>query len=247
MAVLPCGPLVDGGSTGAASLTLASVTIVNGQPLCVCIVIRDSSQTVNSVLYGAVALTQKKSISSGADCKAEIWNLDAPAIGTDDVVITLSGSTAIRASSYEIWGSTGYHSGATNSGSGTAASVAYSHTDGKAMIDCLAVGNAAPTSLTADVSQEEKDNSVSGQIAIGVSDKHAGTGWSDNMAWTLGASQSWALAVVEYDLLPIYASGTGAMGFSGHTTSGNPALTPGFAVGVEVNGIDSASIDVEVP
>lgn len=244
MSALPAERSVGHG-TGVASLTVAT-TIVNGEPLVVCLAIRDSSRTVSSVFFGAEALTQRKTVSSGADCKSEIWDLTAPAVGTDNIVVTLDGVTDICMVSFEIIGSTGYHGGATNSGSGTAATVVYAHTDGKAMVDSLAVGNAAPTDITNDASQELLVMDISNQIRLGSSDKHGGTGWSDNMAWTLAAGQSWALAVVEYDVTPIQATASGSMAFSG-SAAGAPTVT---VLGDSIDGVifeDSKSLNVEFP
>ncbi|HEX9638719.1 MAG TPA: C25 family cysteine peptidase, partial [Acidobacteriota bacterium] len=80
--------------TGTASSLTFSLTVGssgNGRLLIVGVSIRNSgSQTVSSVTYNGVNLTQVGARSNSAHARIEIWRLVAPATGANNVVVTMS-------------------------------------------------------------------------------------------------------------------------------------------------------------
>jgi uncharacterized repeat protein (TIGR01451 family) len=83
------------GTGTAASLTWSHAVGASGtnRILIVGVSIRNnSSQTVSSVSYGGAGLTLIGQTTNGTNARVEIWRLIAPATGTNNVVVTLSGA-----------------------------------------------------------------------------------------------------------------------------------------------------------
>lgn len=91
----------NGGVTSAASINATSLawthTVNSGinRALFVEIAIDNLGSNVSGVTYGGVALTQVG--RQGGNHAVEIWALVSPTVGTANVVVTLSGNTAVAA------------------------------------------------------------------------------------------------------------------------------------------------------
>ncbi|NOU43388.1 MAG: DUF4347 domain-containing protein, partial [Methyloglobulus sp.] len=96
LAVTSNGSVTSAASINASSLTWAH-TVNSGvnRALFVEIAIDNLGSNVNSVTYGGVALTQVG--RQGGNHAVEIWVLANPAVGTANIVVTLSGNTALAA------------------------------------------------------------------------------------------------------------------------------------------------------
>ncbi len=96
LAVTSNGTVTSTANTNATSLTWAH-TVNSGvnRALFVEIAIDNLGANVNSVTYGGVALTQVG--RQGGNHAVEIWRLVNPTVGTANVVVSLSGNTAVAA------------------------------------------------------------------------------------------------------------------------------------------------------
>lgn len=82
----------------ATSLTWAHTTNTNSNRLLVVgVTISDNTKTITGVTYGGVALTGLAGQDCSATCRVEFWYLVGPAVGTANVVVTLSGAAEINA------------------------------------------------------------------------------------------------------------------------------------------------------
>ncbi|HEX9636205.1 MAG TPA: hypothetical protein VGB99_01630, partial [Acidobacteriota bacterium] len=241
----------DTGTATAASLTFSHTVGATGvdRLLIVGVSIRNSgSQTVSSVTYGGVGLTQVGAISNSNKARVEIWRLVAPATGANDVEVTMSAAArfvAGAASFTDVDQSAPLGAFSSNTGSSTTPTVDLSGLlEGEVVIDTianenLATGNPLPI---AGAGQTERWNDRTTSSSAGENTPGAGStepapaaGGSINMSWTLEASRNWAIgAVVLKPTNP--ANGISVNGVSS-TTGDTASLTFSHTVGSSTNRI----------
>ena len=154
--------------------------------------------------YGAspaVALTRQGFLGNGNNNRVEIWSLLAPASGTANVVVTLSGSTAAVAGSISFNGvdqTTPLGAFASASGNSTIPSVFVSTPNAATVVDTLAA-NGDAVSAAAAAGQASQWNVTTGAATtnvIGAGSTKATTGASLTMSWTLAAAKTWTLGAI---------------------------------------------------
>jgi len=162
---------------------------------------RDGTRTVSTVTYGGVALT-RIGLQNGAGTanRVELWRLIAPATGTANIIVTLSGSTETVAGAVSYTGvdqTTPFGTFASASGTSTAPSVAVTSASGEVVMDVVAA-NGDSDGATVGTGQTQRWNDFTG---TGGGDIH-GAGSTEpgaasvTMAWTLVASKAWAIGAV---------------------------------------------------
>ncbi len=162
VAVLPVGggglpvPAAAASISGEGTVfTIPNLVSVNpNRFITVAIEIRNnSSQTVSSVTYGGVSLSQASAVSNGTNVRVEFFSLIAPALGFNDVVVTLSAS-AVATVGAITWAdtnqSTALGTPSTNTGNTNTPTVAPASTTSQMVTDAAAILN-QPTGDTWDV------------------------------------------------------------------------------------------------
>ena len=138
---LTMGNSTSAGTPGASSLTW-SHTIVNGanRLLIVSVAVR-TDIAVSSVTYGGSALTQIGfDVDATGKVRSEMWYLKAPAVGTDDVIVSLASSANFVAGAtdfFEVDQTTPFGSVTTGNGSGEP-SLTVASAAGEWVIDAVA-------------------------------------------------------------------------------------------------------------
>ena len=144
-------PVSSGSATGTTTASTSLTVPAGGNRLLAVGVSTTDAVTVASVTYGAQALAREQTV--GADgAKSEIWTLTAPAVGTADVTVTLSGAAPV------IVGATAFTgvdqtlpimpgaTGASNTSANSASLVLSGTTAADGMFGTISVANAANTS-----------------------------------------------------------------------------------------------------
>lgn len=88
----------DASSSGQAdtgtSLTVSHTIASQSNRYLLASVAMRSGQTVSSVAYNSVALTQRRREDTGVGAATEVWDLVAPSVGTANIVFTFSADTS---------------------------------------------------------------------------------------------------------------------------------------------------------
>ncbi|MCI0635577.1 MAG: hypothetical protein L0206_16930 [Actinobacteria bacterium] len=184
---------------------VSSVTFAvdaTGADIIVVGVARRANQTVNSVTYNGVGLTQiANTVKSNINCASEIWYLVAPASGSNNVVTTLAGSDRLFSGAICLSGvdqSSPVDISGGSTGTGTAISTSLTTT----AEDCWGVDQAASSSeigisMAAEASQTKRNNSATITF-LGAADSTEGPDavGSNTMSWTFVSNDTWAHSVV---------------------------------------------------
>ncbi len=189
----------------ASSLIWAHEVAANpNRMLIVGVSIRNASNTVTGITYGAQSLMFLGAQNNHDDSvRMEMWYVIAPASGTSDITVTLSGSAKVVSGAASFSGvhqtvpfGTFASIGSTGSGSITP-SVSVTSAFGEVIIDTLATQGDAD-SLSEDAGQVSRWNraqGTSGGDIRGGGSIEAGAG-SVTMSWTLGSATKWAIGAV---------------------------------------------------
>ena len=117
----------------------------------------EGAQSVTSVTYGGIALTQIGGITENAGkVRVELWYLKAPAAGTADVVVNIAGATSMSAGATTFIGvdqTTPYSAASFAEGGGGAVDLTIASAPGELVVDGV-VGQAV-TSFSAGGGQTE--------------------------------------------------------------------------------------------
>jgi hypothetical protein len=145
--------------------------------------------TINSVTYNAIALT-RLSANVKATIAVEMWYLIAPPSGAHNVVISLSGATAVTGGSQSfnnVDPSSPFGTTVSNSGNGTTASVVVSSAVNQMVVDAVITAFNAVTvgaGQTQNYNQATTNNKGAGSMEAGAA--------SVTMSWTF-TNDTWAL------------------------------------------------------
>ncbi len=121
MALTVNSGLATSDQTAAASSLTVSTTIPAGTTLLIAMISVGTlnSRTVSGITYNGVAMTKQATVSSSGI--TEIWTLDAPTVGTNNTVATLSGVGSMVLTIISINGTYVLGANGTNSGTGSTA------------------------------------------------------------------------------------------------------------------------------
>ena len=197
----------------AASLTFShTVPTGDNRALVVTTGHEDTARTVNSVTYGGVALT-KAADQTSTNTRATLWYLLNPAVGTANVVVTISATENLAAMALNLSGvhqttPIGTAVGATGQSLTPSATVVSA--SGEWVVGALATGGDA-NNASANVGQTSLYNTTTGTGGSNVrfvTDVKPGAA-STNIGWTLESSKQWAAVAVPFKPAPAYTiSGT---------------------------------------
>lgn len=155
-------------------------------------------RTVTSVTYNGVALTKLGAVqySAGNFARAEIWYLVAPAVGTANVVVTISGAEVVEAAALNFVNvnqTTPMSTMGSNTGlGGSSAAVNITSQEGDLVLDMLVKEGGTLTPGTGQTSRwaASADGNWKGGGSTEVSDPSGTT----NMSWSLTGANAWVLA-----------------------------------------------------
>jgi hypothetical protein len=203
-------PVVDSTSSGRTpprtSLTISHPTAGSNRLMLVGVSVHNfAGETVSSISYNGVALTQVGSSTNATDARVEIWRLIAPPTGTYDVVITFNAelSSVARAGVMTFTGvnqTTPLGTFASATGSASPATVNVTSAANELVFDTVgSESQSSPFSLTVGAGQTERWNSVimgyDRFLAAGSTEPGAA---SVTMSWTIvpASSVPWAIGAV---------------------------------------------------
>ena len=229
-------------SGGASSLTF-SHTVNSGSDSILIVEVADShggaSDPVASVTYGSQGLTLLGSATLPNAESADIWYLLAPAVGTANVVVTLTGSCHFVASATDYFGVNqtnplGTLVTATGSASSTP-SVTVASAAGQLVIDSLIVqGDVAPIAPTGPgqtLLWSQTTGTSAGDALGGGSDQNGAS--TVTMSWSENSAHNWALAAVPLIAAPVNQPPTVAT-----PASATPSPVAGPTTALSVLGAD---------
>ena len=139
---------------------------------------------------------------------ATMWYLVAPATGSNNVVVTHTGSPRVRATAVSLQGvnqSTPVENGASATGTSTTPSVDVTTQDDDWVVDMMSYG--ATGGATAGASQTEQTE-INGGLHSAASSTEEATGTSTTMSWTITSDEWTASAVAVNPVTPITAADT---------------------------------------
>lgn len=157
-------------------------------------------QSVSGVTYGGVALTKLGAVqyAAGNYARAEIWYLVAPAVGSANVVVSISGAEVVEAAALNFVNVNqvtplGTMASASGLG-GSSASVDVASVDGDLVIDMLVKEGGTLSPGTGQTSRWAL--SADGNWKGGGSTEDAGATATTTMSWSLTGANAWVLAGV---------------------------------------------------
>src|SRR5713226_4205029 len=169
--------------------------------LVVGVTIRDGNVSVSAITYGGTALTRLGFQNGAGNAnRAEIWSLKAPASGTANVVVSISGARDLVGGSISFTGvdqTTPFGTFVGAQGTSATPSVTASSATAEIVVDTLATDGDA-VSATVGAGQTQRWNIRTGPAggnAIGAGSTKPGA-TSVSMKWTLGASKQWGMGAV---------------------------------------------------
>ncbi len=197
------GAIVLGSSAGTQGVGVSSLTwshtIAAGSNrlLIVRVANINAGVSVSSVSYGGVALTELQTATSGggpSNVRSSVWYRLAPAVGTANVVVSLSGSTRVQGYSTDLTGvsqTTPFGTVATATGTNNAPTVTATGAAGDLMFDTAAAQGGAG-SATAGGGQAPISGSTGGTASdvLGMGSTKAGAA-SVTLSWSTTASSPW--------------------------------------------------------
>lgn len=209
----------SGRSGGANSVTFAHTTSGSDRILVVQISIQDSNHAnlpVTSVTYNSVALTKIRHDEATGNNRTELWYLVAPATGTNNVVVTITGNVGELAAGAMTFTGVDQSSpidannGAT--GNSNAASASLTTVSSNAWLVAVC---SAEDKLTVGYDQIAKwsQTDQSYENAAGAFKGPITSASSQTVGWTIASGQSWALSAVS---LKPATGGGGGVGVAGN-------------------------------
>ena len=178
---------------GGSSLTFAhNITSGRNKTLIVFVSISDpGSDTVQSVTYNGVNLTKIAQVANGTDIRTEAWQLNKPALGNNNVVVTLTGGThEFGASAISVSGSNGVLDGTnTDTGTGAPNNSVVSKVN-SLVLDFVGLKGAQPDTLTVGGGQTELAQFTGTNNRYGYS--REGGAASVNMSWSQSGTRAFA-------------------------------------------------------
>src|SRR5579862_1048186 len=181
-------------STNASSLTFSKTVGSGSNRLLLVGISTKGNQNATGVTYGGVAMSRVLMLQN-ADW-VEVWRLVAPATGTANVVITLTGGANFSAGAISFTGvDQGAPLGGVNitSGSSTAPSVTVNSRAGDMVFDVMITQDAGATAPAAGASQTSQWSQLKGDW--GAASTHSGSLANLTNSWTT-ANQKWVDAAV---------------------------------------------------
>ena len=154
----------------------------------------NSLYSVTSVTYNGVPLTKITAVTNSSTIQTELWQLVAPATGTANVVVTLSGSTYLTVGVISFTGvdqSTPYGTPATSKGTGTSANITVASASNEMVLSVAGAGIYGRnfTSITGGTQQWNLSAATSTKGAGGTATGAA----SVTISHGLSASNDWAI------------------------------------------------------
>lgn len=152
----------DGGNTTGTSLTFSHINGVGGTSPTILWVTARTAGTITGITYNGVAMTSAVSLS-----QISLWYLINPAAGSNNVVISTSGSTTIygMSASYQLASTTGVPDGTKSAqnngiGSGAANGTSVTTTANKCfgILACYHTGPNAPSAGSGSVVLQTNSN-----------------------------------------------------------------------------------------
>lgn len=178
-------------STTGASFNGPNITIAakNLRLLVVKLHIESSTEQGSGITFDGDAMTLKERADSGGGKTVETWYLLDPNVTTAAPAVTLTGSIACVTSVLSFYGvrsSSQLGTAATNSGSGSTASVSVASAAG----DLVVAGIIAAATLAPNGSETERTDQL-GSTERGQTETLRASGAATSMTWALGTSTSW--------------------------------------------------------
>jgi hypothetical protein len=159
-----------------------------------------SRQTVSSVTYGGVSMTQVPggTATQGTLARAELWYLTNPPTGANDVVVTFSANAISRAGAISFTGVNqatplGTANGANNRTS--TATVDVSSATNEVVVDVVAMESTSAT-ISAGANQNLGFDSDAGSTNIRAGGSYEAGAGTVTMSWTISSSKDWAIVAV---------------------------------------------------
>lgn len=157
------------------------------------------TQTVSSVTYNGVAMTQVAAHAAGGNnTRVKQYYLINPASGANTVSVTMSGATNLVVGSISFNGAhqtTPLGTQATATGTSGNPSVSVSSASDEIVVDSLSYDRASSLTVGAGQTQRYNRDDNGGGDLWGAGSTEAGAA-SVTMSWTAGASEGWAIAGV---------------------------------------------------
>lgn len=184
----------EGGTTATLSVTVSA-----GSDLILIVLIHneaDGSGGIegSTVTFGGTALTKAGNADNPTWSDAEIWYLKNPAVGTANVVATLTGADDKRISAYVLTGVdqvTTFRTTQTATGSGTSSSLTVpSVAAGDYLIDALTIDSTGHAMVAGANQTEEYDVAVNAACDAGSSTQAGADGGVMSWSWTTSAPYS---------------------------------------------------------
>lgn len=187
----------DSGS--GSSLTFAHTCSGSNRLLVVWVSYYDSFDTPTGVTYNGVAMTAiPSSTAANGDYKIAGYYLINPATGTNNVVISFTGSMfdigAGSVSFTDAHQTTPLGTAVTATGTSTTPSVTVSSAAGEIVLDGLVIVHSG--TLTVDGSQTQQWKANTGNAFIKYAGSTEGGAASTTMSWSNSTSQAWAAGAV---------------------------------------------------
>lgn len=186
------------GVEAATSHTFSHTTSGNERFLFVCVSHWNGGapRQASSITYGGQALTLgRREKNAVGDDTAEMWYLNNPPSGANNVVVTMNGTTqgwkigAISFSGVNQTTPLGTWTGA--NGTATPATISVASASGDIVIDCLEYFSDGTASPSVGANQTTHYSDEATQDVWGASSRETATGTSTTMNWTLSANHEW--------------------------------------------------------
>lgn len=190
---------IGSGSGSGSSLTFAHTCSGSNRLLVVWVSYYDSLDTPTGVTYNGVAMTAiPSSTAANGDYKIAGYYLINPATGTNNVVISFTGSMfdigAGSVSFTDAHQTTPLGTAVTATGTSTTPSVTVSSAAGEIVLDGLVIVHSG--ALTVDGSQTQRWKANTGNAFIKYAGSTEGGAASTAMSWSNSTSQAWAAGAV---------------------------------------------------
>jgi hypothetical protein len=201
--------------------------------------------SATSVTFNGVTLTSSGTLLNGSDIKVQTFYLIAPASGTANIEVTLSGTADVTAGAVSYTGShqtSPIGTPATATGSDDTPTVNVISATGQIVQDVLGVfAIAGPPFITVGGGQTERWNGSPGNVEVGGGGSTESGGASVTMSWSLDTSYPWALQAI-----PIRPTGAGSEALIPNGTSAAGHWVPSGAATLHEcldEGVDAADDD----
>lgn len=225
------------GSAQATTLTWSHVSSGLNR-LLVVQVATEQAQTITGITFNGVALTQRTTITNGT-LRQEQWSLTAPAVGTYNIVVTMSAAAYITAGA-ETYTTVNQASpiGATQTGTGSSllpSLVLNTTTDNSLVVDGLSTGT-LPIVYTVGAGQISNWNITSNPNTRQGSSSVEPAGTQPDavtMSYSITQNTPWALTAIEIKGIP--GTGGGVQSVTGLNTDNTDPINP--IVQISVDGV----------